>query len=615
MFHKPFRIKTNTQLRGSERKKIGKEVMKQFPQLSESDLQVLFPPKEVISAIKIVTHGGDLVIVYCVQKLPLIFELGEKMYPTVCLLWSFPSILPSFTIWPQVFDRLAAGADLMLPGIVLKGQLHIRAYGNLQKGEAVAVNMMTNKAPVAVGLTALSSFDMYMAAQHGKAVRILHLVGDELWSYGTKLTIPELGPPSGFEVDVDISSVSVDDGISVVPESASSMKSETVSDNDTLTSSISQPSNLDESAVEHICNSAGDLVLDVIGADKSEELSVTEVSECGAVHQEDVAVGEAPKLDINPQENMDKLLEYCFLKAWKTTAKKVEFPLLTSNFYKLHMIPACPSGKQLDLKRSSYKKLSKFLSAMENLDIIKLRELTKGVESIMTVNTNHPRLKEFVDTEESETVGQMCALSNTAAKPAVVELYTVTAAVLPLFSSFRLRKGDNLTLADVRKYVTDYVKMEKLQDPMKKSMVRVNTVLQEAIQNPNTVAVSWEDLIGLITGRMSRSYQMTFSGEKTVAQKGKLDPVDIQVGRRTGNKKVTLINNLELYGINIQEFARECQHGVAASTSISPVPGKKSLQLLVQGNQVLFVGNLLMGKYQIPKRYIRGLDNAPRQKK
>jgi translation initiation factor 2D len=59
--------------------------------------------------------------------------------------------------------------------------------------------------------------------------------------------------------------------------------------------------------------------------------------------------------------------------------------------------------------------------------------------------------------------------------------------------------------------------------------------------------------------------------------------------------QVTLINNLELYGINIQEFARECQHGVAASTSISSVPGKKSLQLLIQGNQVLFVGNLLMG--------------------
>jgi hypothetical protein len=69
-------------------------------------------------------------------------------------------------------------------------------------------------------------------------------------------------------------------------------------------------------------------------------------------------------------------------------------------------------------------------------------------------------------------------------------------------------------------------------------MVRVNAVLQAAVQSPNTVAVSWEDLMGLIIGRMSHSYQMTFSGEKTVALKGKLDPVDIQVGKRTGNKKV-----------------------------------------------------------------------------
>jgi translation initiation factor 2D len=63
--------------------------------------------------------------------------------------------------------------------------------------------------------------------------------------------------------------------------------------------------------------------------------------------------------------------------------------------------------------------------------------------------------------------------------------------------------------------------------------------------------------------------------------------------------QVTLVNNLELYGIDIQEFARECQHGVAASTSISCVPGKKSQQLLVQGNQVLFVGNLLMGTLKV----------------
>ncbi|XP_021927222.1 eukaryotic translation initiation factor 2D isoform X2 [Zootermopsis nevadensis] len=588
--------------------------MKQFPQISENDLQALFPPKEVMSAVKIITHGGDLSVVYCVQKLPLIFELEQKMYPTVCMLWSFPSILPSFTTWPQVFNRLAGGADLMLPGIVLKRQLHVKAYGNLQKGEAVAINMTTNKAPVAVGVTALSSFDMYMAAQRGKAVKILHFVGDELWSYGTKLTIPELGPPPGYEVEVDISSLSVEDSNPANTEHTIKAESELVNKSDAQTASL--PGDLEKNAVENLRENATDLILDVVSADNSEDLDMGKVFDSNGILQEHTGIEVVPELGVNPQEVMDKLLEYCFLKAWKTSAKKIGFPLLTSNFYKLHMLPACPSGKQLDLKRSSHKKLSKFLSAMENLDLIKVTELTKGVESIMMVNRNHPMYKEFVDIEESfDDAGKMTEASAKTVKPAIVELYTVTAAVLPLFSKFGLRKGGSLPVADVRKHVTDYVKKEKLQDPMNRNLVRVDAVLQAAVQNPNTVAVSWEDLMGLIIGRMSHSYQMTFSDHKTVAQKGKLDPIDIQVGRRTGNKKVTLINNLELYGINIQEFARECQHGVAASTSISTVQGKKSQQLLVQGNQVLFVGNLLMGKYQIPKHYIRGLDSAPRQKK
>jgi hypothetical protein len=77
---------------------------------------------------------------------------------------------------------------------------------------------------------------------------------------------------------------------------------------------------------------------------------------------------------------------------------------------------------------------------MESLDIIKLRELTKGVDSITAINTSHAMLREFVDTENSsESVGQMSELSTMAAKPAIVELYTVTAAVLPLFSNFGLR--------------------------------------------------------------------------------------------------------------------------------------------------------------------------------
>jgi hypothetical protein len=51
-----------------------------------------------------------------------------------------------------------------------------------------------------------------------------------------------------------------------------------------------------------------------------------------------------------------------------------------------------------------------------------------------------------------------------------------------------------------------------------------------------------------------------------------------------------------------------CQVGVAASTTITSSPAKKGQIVLVQGNQTLFVGNLLVNEYCIPKQFIQGFD-------
>ena len=48
--------------------------------------------------------------------------------------------------------------------------------------------------------------------------------------------------------------------------------------------------------------------------------------------------------------------------------------------------------------------------------------------------------------------------------------------------------------------------------------------------------------------------------------------------------------------------------GVAASTTITSSPAKKGQVVLVQGNQVTFVGNLLINEYGIPKQFIQGFD-------
>ena len=63
--------------------------------------------------------------------------------------------------------RIANGADLMLPGVIINEENGIKAYcdGKLSKNDLVAINLHNNKAPVAVGTAWLSSEDMYMAAK------------------------------------------------------------------------------------------------------------------------------------------------------------------------------------------------------------------------------------------------------------------------------------------------------------------------------------------------------------------------------------------------------------------------------------------------------------------
>ena len=61
--------------------------------------------------------------------------------------------------------------------------------------------------------------------------------------------------------------------------------------------------------------------------------------------------------------------------------------MLSSNFFRVHMVPQ--TNRPLDVKKSSHKKLSKFLAHMESKGVIQVKELQKGVESLTEVNIEH----------------------------------------------------------------------------------------------------------------------------------------------------------------------------------------------------------------------------------
>lgn len=118
MFIKPFRTKSNVQLKSSDRKKLQNKISTRFT-ITDDDLIVLFPSKGSISMLKIITHSEEIVTVYTVDKRPMFFETPEnRLLPTVYAMWLVPELVPLFTTHPDVLPRLAKGANLMLPGKV-----------------------------------------------------------------------------------------------------------------------------------------------------------------------------------------------------------------------------------------------------------------------------------------------------------------------------------------------------------------------------------------------------------------------------------------------------------------------------------------------------------------
>uniref|UniRef100_A0A673LRW8 Eukaryotic translation initiation factor 2D n=1 Tax=Sinocyclocheilus rhinocerous TaxID=307959 RepID=A0A673LRW8_9TELE len=453
MFAKAFRVKSNTVIKGSDRRRLRSDVSAAFPSLSAEDLNELIPNKEELNIVKIYAHKGDAVILYVLHKNPIFFHLEKRLFPSVYTLWRYPTMLPAFVTWPPVLQKLTGGADLMLPGVVVAAD----GLPEVEQGDCCAITLVMNRAPVAVGTAAVSSAEMRNSGMKGRG-------------------------------------------------------------------------------------------------------------------------------------QMDELLLQCFLHALKTKVKKSQLPLLTSNFLRNHMVSCCPKGKYLEIKKSSYKKLSKFLQCMQkDHSLIQVKELSKGVESIVDVDWRNPVLCSFSIPEDFEPEKKSEEGSGASEvlyqHPEITPLYGVTARLEPLFQDAQKKKGTPLKATEVRNIITEYVKTNDLvHETNKKTLIR-----------------------------MQACHEVLLPGQPPLVKKGQMEPIDITVASRGSNKKVTIIKNLEAFGLDPAVVADTLQHQVQASCVLQDSPGVKNRVLVqIQGNQVQQVGKLLLDRYKIPRKYVQGLDKAPK---
>lgn len=473
-----------------------------------------------------------------------------------------------------------------ITGVIRQGSGH-SAYGTHRSGAVVAVNLTSNASAIGVGTLAKSSAELSTANNSGICVNMLHVFGDKLWNIEPSVCLQ-------------------------VPDAGAVLKAPTMNDFPTLGESLK--STRDKADASKIPNAVEKVKQETVALETNlENLELTSDENVAVADGQDGLAESNEEADSG--QSPDDKLKQAFLTALKKMGKKPPVPLLTSNFYRNHILTVDGS---IDIKKTTYKKLSKFLQDMASGNYITVKEEPKGVEKIVAVNSQHP---DVVNTILNVDAGGKDDAKGNGADGLFVtemkEIYTVTADTMKFFNIFDIKRGEAIEPAQVKKYVKDYVCNNKLQDPKNIRSIHVDDVLREMCDIDATVqVVPFEDILMTVMEKMDHNFAMRHRNELKTS--GKQSTIKMTLATRCGNKQVTLVDHLEMFGIRLTEFAQTCKIGVASSTSIirPDCPGNSNKgQIMIQGNQVRFVHKLLTETYKIPPKMITGLELAKKEKK
>ncbi|KAJ8720484.1 hypothetical protein PYW08_005949 [Mythimna loreyi] len=593
MFAKPYKLKSNNTLKNSEKKHLAQRIQDEFPSTTEEKVKDIVSVKSNCICMKLVLHSGDMVNVYSVDGLPMVIETGEGLIPTVCALWKVPSLVPVLAIHSPVLPKVQGGAPVYLPGVVIpSGGI---GFPMFQRGTLIGLCTQENAAVCIIGRAAMSSADMLLRAA-GVCLETIQVFGDQLCKDNkfSKIERPKLGPAGYSQGDITIDLTSQVSQMNIQPPVREEWPSLGKRPPPAQPAPVQAPPHNEPK---------------VIAEEAPGEPEVAEADVDDSVLTEDSQIEE---YDI--PTDMDGLLRWCLLTFLKLDAKNTELPLKTNLLYRNHLIALCPPDRTLEVKKSSYKKLGKFLEAMQQEGLLEVREIDKGVDAVTAVSLQHDALRAHVVPAALRAVLRAPApapADTDYVPPQVREMYCITANVAEVFAP--LKKGTALTSGEVRATLTEYVKSRGLDAG--RGAVTLDAALAKLTGKPVQDSVKWDVLMSAVQSKMTPSTEMRFADGSVKLSKTKLEPVRMQVATRSGNKKVTLVSNLEQFGFSLPALSHVCQTGVAASCGVTRAPGAKADQLMVQGDQTYFIAKLLIEKYGLPKKFVEGADKALNKKK
>ncbi|TIA53353.1 hypothetical protein D6C77_08155 [Aureobasidium pullulans] len=616
MFKKKPTVKPLAPLRSSDRRKTADSIIAEYglQPTAKDDTKVedkaaataettalrnALLPDGVQTARFTTTHGPDLKQVsgtVYVGSQPgddarvLWFKIEDRMYPTVYTLWKQPGIVPLLHTPGFVVQKLQGGADLMTPGLANGPPFNQKAT----KGAVVAIASLEQPSvPVAVGacLIDISSLGAVQGSR-GHAVQTMHWAGDEIWSYSNS-NKAGLNPPESIQGWL----ASKGDEEKLVEQAADL----DIDDDDEDQGGV----NLDKSPADR--------------PDPSEGLGEDASADDGLIEKVEIKDMTTKEID----DAFRKAFLYGVYHYKETNSNQSNFGLeypLTQSFVMSNLVqPFLPAytpeqANSLQIKKSSYKNIKKFIKSLDKAKIVKTKERDQHETIILDVDFNDASIQNFTPyrlPKKETAAGTALGRGNKATseldtsdasigqKLEKLQYYKLKERMLPLFESAGATSHSLFTAAELKPLITSYIESENLVNAKNKRLVTLNPTLANAVFDGSTSldkevlakgSVPRDALIDRVLQASTPHYAIIRNNDPTTKPKSGAAPkIKITLETRSGNKTVTKISGVEVYFIPPQALADELRKMCAGSSSVEQLHGSSPkapvMEIMIQGPQ------------------------------
>ncbi|VEU19666.1 DEKNAAC100124 [Brettanomyces naardenensis] len=617
MFKKDPIVKPFSNVKNSERRKLIKCIIDDYG-LSEELLDADFTSKYLFP--KVVQHAvflsgtsnvrGNIYLDGETEK-PIWFDTRDSkmLIPTVYTLWKSPYLLPIVYTHMGVVDRLVNGSNLMVRGCMTPFDERLR------KGTLVAVSTIESpNIMVAVGYCQMDLCKISEITQDigGVAVMILHCYKDRLYQLDKRIQ-PD---PLPLSKDIELPT-----NLGLLEQRLREEKSDVA----------------DEIADLRV--STDDLNLDVQSADLNEPNPVSEEVEEQLItndNDDDDADADADA-DADDDNNNDysvsvQDVDDFFVRSvlYSITQDKLDLPMSSSIFMSAHVLKNLPpvNSNQANVKKTSWKKTSKFLKAIEKLQLVKLKGKGDDVTIISVADKSNERVASFEPYRiRKQRNTQTAKDDEKSGRPvSVTQFYKPKSPARQFFNKLDKEYDRYYREHELKVLVSEYIRKFGLALQRDPKLIRLDDTLKlmgvkgiREVSSPTERSKIFATIMGH-GANFQRYYTIARAKEEGESEeklrKGSPPNICVLIEQVRGRKKVmTRITGLEKYYIEPEELASVLKVRCSGSATINEIQSSGLAEVSVQGSHERVVQEILVKQYGLKSSWIDVTDKMKGQRR